>query len=86
MDRYGMGFLAPPTKVKRVIYQIYHPLHLHLLQIFIITIACNTWVTSHHMSSISHHHYPGMNNTGDDKNACDDVEGWPERRASHGKV
>lgn len=41
-------------------------------------------VTSHVL--FSHHHHPGMNNTGDDKYACDDVEGWPERRACHGKV
>ena len=41
-------------------------------------------VTSHVL--FSHHRHPGMNNTGDDKYACDDVEEWPERLASHGKV
>ena len=41
MDRYGMAVLAPPSQVKRVIYQIYHPLfsQLFIIDNYIVVIS-----------------------------------------------
>ena len=72
MDRYGMAFLAPPYQVKRVIYQIYHPPYCLLLPIIITNLVIMMMMKTKMISAV------------DDKNACDDVEGWPQRCESHG--